>query len=278
MGKARSTEEQLLLNSVQEYTMGEVQFGGGGRGQFVSVVANPGDGDYELFGRGASRVAALEALIVELRALFASKQPEPKPEPKAKSDRLTVEDGLALMAKAFGEFDVAEATDDRDPGVTWKDGQIVAFVPCVGECMAGQSDLCDCRCAGENHGIAKASLIDALLMGGLSVQSFNAQRRPTIYGKKSCACGCGGETLRRFIPGHDARYHARQNLLKFATATNLRPAGSEDLFGSDDPAATLAGLPEVEAAIRDEYKQAMKATRAAARRSKINEVVTPASE
>lgn len=64
---------------------------------------------------------------------------------------------------------------------------------CVAECMTSQSDYCECKCDGANHG------------------ATSGRKTPAIrLGRKTCACGCGLETQRRFVPGHDARFHAAE--------------------------------------------------------------------
>lgn len=62
---------------------------------------------------------------------------------------------------------------------------------CVAECMTSIKPYCECRCDGANHG-AGAGIKAILLVS------------------KECACGCGGITNRRFVPGHDARFHAAE--------------------------------------------------------------------
>lgn len=64
---------------------------------------------------------------------------------------------------------------------------------CSDECQSSQSNICQCACGGENHGI------------GVTVKD----RKPTVVvGEKPCRCGCGQTTKRTFVPGHDARFHA----------------------------------------------------------------------
>lgn len=60
------------------------------------------------------------------------------------------------------------------------------------ECQASVSPECSCRCRGAFHGTATAGRLKSL---------------PVAVGNKPCACGCGEITQRRFVPGHDARYH-----------------------------------------------------------------------
>ncbi len=54
----------------------------------------------------------------------------------------------------------------------------------------------------------------------------------TTKATRSCFCGCGGQTQRAFVPGHDARFHG---LVK------------KTLRGELDTDTVLAGLPHEEA-------------------------------
>lgn len=124
--------------------------------------------------------------VVDETPVFEDKKPRP-----------TVEDALTQITALTGRTpDVLEADEDRTPGPVWKGKTLVSIVPCNGECMLSEKDICDCRCDGANHGIIFG------LQGAAIV--------PTLYGDKQCLCGCGGITKRRFVPGHDARYHAAQ--------------------------------------------------------------------
>jgi hypothetical protein len=114
----------------------------------------------------------------------------------------------------FGEFDVNDETDERTPGPTWAGTRLVSLTPCVGECMFASPDSpCDCRCGGDNHAIGGAmfisAMIDAIAAGDTKAAKVAIKAaRPVMLTPKPCTCGCGGLTLRRFVPGHDARYHA----------------------------------------------------------------------
>ncbi len=81
-----------------------------------------------------------------------------------------------------------QALDTIQQGMT--EGEAVR---CVAECQTSEKDYCECKCLGLNHGIGTGRKSPAIMLG-----------------IKRCQCGCGEETLRRFVPGHDARYHAAQ--------------------------------------------------------------------
>lgn len=219
-------EVQSVLNDIQEYTQETVEFLGGGKGQIARVLADDGSHTsvrvYE--GRGTSRLAAVKALLAALQEVQAdsgylevvpvtAKVKPSKPKPNGE-DRPTVEDALEVLAKLFGEFDVLEEDDDRTPGPVWKGTTLVRIVPCVGECMAAlPTSPCDCRCGGSNHAIGGAFMFPILTAAvksqdkGLFGKALQ-EARPVVLGPKECLCGCGGITQRRFVPGHDARYHA----------------------------------------------------------------------
>lgn len=108
----------------------------------------------------------------------------------------SVMEQVRILAGRDVDLRIPDEDEDIDPHPVWKDGVLMAIFACNGECMASAKDLCDCRCNGDNHGIL-----------------FRLQGRPIVpvmYGDKQCLCGCGGTTKRRFVPGHDARYHAAQ--------------------------------------------------------------------
>ncbi len=88
------------------------------------------------------------------------------------------------------EDDMTEAEEDR----------------CVKECQTSTSNVCACKCGGTNHG---------------ALVGRPAYRKAAVYGPKPCQCGCGETTLRQFVPGHDARYHAAQKRDAAAKAAGL---------------------------------------------------------
>lgn len=92
---------------------------------------------------------------------------------------------LSLMDNSLQEFDLERPDDMSD----------AEFERCIGECVNSKAPYCRCKCGGANHGI------------GHEKRGFAAVIEP-----KRCLCGCGGTTQRLFVPGHDARYHARQAL------------------------------------------------------------------
>ena len=60
---------------------------------------------------------------------------------------------------------------------------------CSEECRnANPNSVCTCRCGGANHPREEGTEV-------------------AVFGVKACACGCGQETKRRYVPGHDARHH-----------------------------------------------------------------------
>lgn len=79
---------------------------------------------------------------------------------------------------------------------------------CVAECMVSVRDYCECKCGGTNHGLGMARPERLVPLA-------------TVKGKKACACGCGQVTQRTYVPGHDARHHARINLHKWAAANGI---------------------------------------------------------
>lgn len=74
---------------------------------------------------------------------------------------------------------------------------------CVAECVTSIKPYCECRCGGINHG--------AGVGGGMVAR----------LGDKLCKCGCGESTKRQFVPGHDARYHAREALVKWGLENHI---------------------------------------------------------
>ena len=66
---------------------------------------------------------------------------------------------------------------------------------CSAECQSSQSNICQCKCDGANHGIA---------LGAARLYT------PVMLGDKPCRCGCGQITKREFVAGHDARFATMQ--------------------------------------------------------------------
>lgn len=207
-------------------------FSGGGRGQVATL-------DVEkwgliLSGRGSSRYAALVDLLEQVRtallnmekARIAAELEAEAEEAEEETKRATVEDALAVLGLTFPDLEVYEEDDDRTPGPVWEDQDgtpvLVSIVPCVGECMQGSSDICDCRCMGANHGLMKLGDLGALTWSEVMAL------KPVRFGPKDCACGCGTRTDRRFAPGHDARFHAAQKREAERTALGLSEADYAD--------------------------------------------------
>lgn len=206
------------VESIADLTNGgQIQFGGGGRGQWAAVIANLPDGDHEFIGRGTSRYAAVVDLLTQVRAaVLPVDRGSVVPATVTQTDRPTVEDALVVIRSVFPNADIlAEEKDiiDRVPGPVWSDDPVnpylLRFIPCVGECMSGQSDICECRCDGANHGIAGSPFVEMFRQGVNAIAAL-ASVKPTMLGEKQCACGCGGITQRKYVPGHDARHHAEQ--------------------------------------------------------------------
>jgi len=171
---------------------------GGGRGWTATLL--DADGSIRARVKGTSKQGAIDALYDEVKV-----------------NRVKVEAALDVLGSLFGEFDVNEEDDDRTPGPVWKGATLVSIVPCVGECMGAQPESpCNCRCDGANHAIGGgtfAQMVNALIAANGSLtpatlKSVLVSTRPVMYRPKPCLCGCGESTLRRFVPGHDARYHA----------------------------------------------------------------------
>ncbi len=232
----------LIRNEITDLTDGTVEFSGGGKGQVASVTFSAlytGNlAGTTVTAKGTSRYLAIGNLLVAVQdALLAdlgikqAERPEPVPAieepelaeiaplffaPAADLERATVEQSIEAIRAIFPGLDIDEEDDDRAPGPKWLDVNgvmtLTRIVPCVGECMAGRSDICECRCDGANHGIANGAFL-ALVMSNPSPTALIAAQasvRPVLLGEKTCLCGCGGTTQRRFVPGHDARYHAAQ--------------------------------------------------------------------
>lgn len=163
-----------------------VTFGGGGRGQTASLLHR----GTLLTGKGTSRAAALADLEAKVRdntPVF----------PKGQPARVTLDEALTQMQRAQ-KADIAVKDPDQNdgtPGTVWSGKRLVAIYPCSGECIVSESPTCKCECQGNNHGLVHA------LVGGV-------RPNPVVLGPKPCACGCGGITQRKYVPGHDARHHA----------------------------------------------------------------------
>lgn len=91
-----------------------------------------------------------------------------------------------------------DETDDETDSVEEE------FENCRDECQASERDYCECSCGGANHGVGLPNRHAVMLLG-----------------KKDCACGCGGSTLRKYVPGHDARHHARLRAIEGARAAGV---------------------------------------------------------
>lgn len=167
--------------------------------------------------KGTSKIAAAQNLydfIKQMKAGNTEGEPQPEPEPESKTERATVDDAFTLLMAIFPDLERGEADDDTTPGPIWveRGGSpfLLTVIPCVGECMSGQSDLCECKCDGANHGLGSRAFVAAWEQANTKADRQAAIRsiRPTVMGAKECLCGCGETTQRRFVPGHDARYHA----------------------------------------------------------------------
>ena len=111
--------------------------------------------------------------------------------------------GTSKLAAAEALLEAVRAIRAEEDADVEGDGE--EFENCRLECQTSESDICQCSCGGENHG--------AMLNAG--------RRRATVLGTKECLCGCGLTTARRFVPGHDARYHARIKLATAALAAGI---------------------------------------------------------
>lgn len=218
----------LVLNQITDefgIPQDDVVFRGGGKGQRASA-SGFSTADGMLTGKGSSRTLAAQDLLTKIREFYAAIEAaealtadddtehgaeESDEEMEAlgiKAPRATVEDAIEAIRLVFPGMDIIEEDDDRTPGPVWSEDAsgnpvLVSITPCVGECMEGKSDVCDCRCSGANHGLMRLALLPGV--------TWTAVRglRPVPFGPKPCLCGCGETTDRKFVPGHDARYHAR---------------------------------------------------------------------
>lgn len=199
----------LVLNQITDefgIPQDDVVFRGGGKGQRASA-SGFSTADGMLTGKGTTRTLAAQDLLIKIREFYAAI--EAAEALTADDDpRATVEDAIEAIRLVFPGMDIIEEDDDRTPGPVWSEDAsgnpvLVSITPCVGECMEGKSDVCDCRCSGANHGLMRLALLPGV--------TWTAVRglRPVPFGPKPCLCGCGETTDRKFVPGHDARYHAR---------------------------------------------------------------------
>lgn len=218
----------LLLNEFTDLTgipQEAVKFSGGGKGQ--KAYAEKPEWGIALTGHGPSRDAALADLIAQFRQAFLNMEKARiaadleaiEEEDEETERRATVEDALNALQVVYPDLEVYEEDDDRTPKPVWEDVDgvpvLVAIVPCVGECMQGSSDICDCRCMGANHGLMKVGAL------GTPTWAEVLALAPIRFGPKDCACGCGTRTDRRFAPGHDARFHAAQKREAERTALGM---------------------------------------------------------
>lgn len=217
----------LARNAIVDLGASEPTISGGGRGWTAEATF----AGKPLTAKGASKAQAVEVLLDTIMAELAQVEPddhgaalagvepdEAEGEAKVKVERAKVEDAIGSLNRLFGEFEVEEETDERTPGPVWKGTTLVRIVPCVGECMgASPSSPCDCRCGGSNHAIGGAVMFG--LFQKVLAQPSDGDRgrlfkatvkaaQPLRLESKPCQCGCGESTMRRFVPGHDARYHA----------------------------------------------------------------------
>ncbi len=207
---AAESRISLATNGIYEYTDSPVVFGGGGRGQTATVEYNGSDVSV----KATSKAQAVEDLLDAIRSLDTAQAEDPievdadlvtgaKP-------RMTDDEAISILRDRFGDFDLIDrdpTDEDQVPGPVWHGDDLVEIIPCVAECMDGRSDICECKCGGANHGLAGDLFVGALEAGGMA--HALGVIRPTVHGPKPCLCGCGGITNRRFVPGHDAKYHGR---------------------------------------------------------------------
>ena len=113
----------------------------------------------------------------------------------------------ALLALETALNDGMASVDEAEEDAEIAD--IEEIEGCAEECQSSESDFCQCKCGGQNHGA---------LVG---------RKAPAVQiGKKYCKCGCGETTNRTFVPGHDARYHGLQVLFAWAKEQGL--TGTEE--------------------------------------------------
>lgn len=203
---------QLAQNAIYDLGGGDIEFAGGGRGQIARIETD--NGVVEV--KATSRAQAAEDLLAALQAFDAENADEAIDEIDADlvtetKQRLTDDAAIQILRERFGDFNLIDrdpTDDDQQPGPIWEDGVLVEIVPCVAECMDGRSDICECKCMGANHGLAGDAFAVALASQDSLLHALETIR-PTMHGPKPCLCGCGTTTLRKFAPGHDAKYHGR---------------------------------------------------------------------
>jgi hypothetical protein len=131
---------------------------------------------------------------------------------------------LSLLDNSLQEQEsTGEAEADED-----EDG-------CSEECQnANPNSPCTCKCGGRNH-------------PGNDV---------VVFGPKPCRCGCGEITKRRFVAGHDARFHFAERaralgLTADALRANLKRERNAKSAAARKAkrAALKAAAPAVEAAV-----------------------------
>lgn len=149
----------------------------------------------------------------------------------------TTINGKVLSAKGTSKVDAASALYDEAKrlhllslDLTDEDMTEGEFEQCVAECVGSIRPYCECKCDGRNHG------------------AMHGAAAPVLIGKKECACGCGQTTQRRFVPGHDARYHARIALAEWAKENGV--TGSEEELRKAKAAALRKAARERRAAKR----------------------------
>lgn len=178
---------QEALERIFELTGDTPSRGGGGKGQTMTVHYK----GRAVVGHGGSKIAAITDLLHQVEDLTPTFD---VPVPRA-----SVDDALEQIRQVTGP-DV-EVLDEGERGAVWDrtNTRLVAIFPCAGECMVSKSPVCECECGGSNHGI---------LVRLLSQSVPGTGGKPIMLGPKPCACGCGGTTNRKYVPGHDARHHA----------------------------------------------------------------------
>ena len=154
----------------------------------------------------------------------------------------TTIDGEVYTAKGTSKVGAAEALYEAikaaNPVVTAESDDEAGeeFEKCRLECQMSERDECQCSCEGANHG------------AGLGV---GRRVHAVPVTNKFCQCGCGEITKRRFVPGHDARYHFAQKAAALGlTADELRKANkaASNKAASEKRRAQRAAVKATEAA------------------------------
>jgi hypothetical protein len=208
----------LVLNQITDefgIPQDDVVFRGGGKGQRASA-SGFSTADGMLTGKGTTRTAAAHDLLVKIREFYAAITAA---EATTKA-RATIEQAIETIRVAFPDLDIFEEDDDRAPAPVWQDiggmPVLVAIVPCVGECMQGQSDVCDCRCMGANHGLMRLGMVPT--WGEVKAL------QPVRFGPKECLCGCAAQ-LQPFRGAPGSRAQARICRRMLPTSRNS-PSGT----------------------------------------------------